>query len=387
VATSFPTGLDAFPNPTASDLVENATANLDHHAQHGNANDAVEALEAKVGIDSSTVTTSLDYKMARRISQELLDAKGDLIVASAADTPARLPVGTNGQILTADSAQATGVKWVAPGTVTEIADVATVEAAGTSTLFPRADHVHAHGIGYLPDAHHSQAHADSDHTGANKVASLLNGTVKGTRKQINLIGAGSNAYDDSTNDRVDIYVPAPSHWKPSAALYETVGRPGAASDLTAVLTSGKLSLVAIYLPAGAVVASVSFVSGITGLTRGSSDSHLWFALYNTNGTTLLRQSTDDTSGAWAATTLLTKTLTSSYTVTASGLHYIGVMVNIGTGGAPVLPTLRGIGTSNTITGLSPILIGQTSDTGLVGTAPSPAGALTVASGFPYAYVS
>lgn len=45
------------------------------------------------------------------IAEALLDAKGDLIVASAADTAARLPVGTNGQVLTADSAEATGLKW------------------------------------------------------------------------------------------------------------------------------------------------------------------------------------------------------------------------------------------------------------------------------------
>jgi hypothetical protein len=48
--------------------------------------------------------------------ESLLDAKGDLIVATANDTPARLAVGgTNGHVLTVDSAEATGVKWAAAG--------------------------------------------------------------------------------------------------------------------------------------------------------------------------------------------------------------------------------------------------------------------------------
>jgi hypothetical protein len=51
--------------------------------------------------------------LAERIATTLLDAKGDLIVASAADTPARLPIGGDGQVLTVDSGQALGVKWAA----------------------------------------------------------------------------------------------------------------------------------------------------------------------------------------------------------------------------------------------------------------------------------
>lgn len=45
------------------------------------------------------------------ISKTIMDAKGDLISATGADTPARLAVGTDGQVLIADSTQTTGLKW------------------------------------------------------------------------------------------------------------------------------------------------------------------------------------------------------------------------------------------------------------------------------------
>ena len=45
------------------------------------------------------------------IANALVNAKGDLITATADDTPARLAVGTNGQALLADSTQATGLRW------------------------------------------------------------------------------------------------------------------------------------------------------------------------------------------------------------------------------------------------------------------------------------
>jgi hypothetical protein len=50
------------------------------------------------------------------IPKSLVDAKGDLIAATADNTPARLAVGTNDQVLIADSTAATGMKWGAvPG--------------------------------------------------------------------------------------------------------------------------------------------------------------------------------------------------------------------------------------------------------------------------------
>jgi hypothetical protein len=50
------------------------------------------------------------------IQPTIFDAKADLLTATAADTPARLAVGSNNQVLTADSSTATGLKWATPAT-------------------------------------------------------------------------------------------------------------------------------------------------------------------------------------------------------------------------------------------------------------------------------
>ena len=46
------------------------------------------------------------------IDRSLVPTKGDLLVATAASTPARQAVGSDGQILSADSAQSSGVRWI-----------------------------------------------------------------------------------------------------------------------------------------------------------------------------------------------------------------------------------------------------------------------------------
>jgi hypothetical protein len=68
VSISFPTSLDSFVNPAASDLMSNANPLLHHDTQHDNLNDIVAALEAKVGIDASAVATSLDYLLKNAAS-------------------------------------------------------------------------------------------------------------------------------------------------------------------------------------------------------------------------------------------------------------------------------------------------------------------------------
>ena len=78
---------------------------------------------------SKNSNTDMDFAWvtpddANAIQNAIVDAKGDLIAATAADTPARLAVGTNGQVLTADSTAATGIKWATPSAAAAIGCVA-----------------------------------------------------------------------------------------------------------------------------------------------------------------------------------------------------------------------------------------------------------------------
>jgi hypothetical protein len=61
-----------------------------------------------------TLGNAIDTTMATMTPKSLVDAKGDLIAASAADTPARLAVGANGETLVADSSTSTGLRYNPP---------------------------------------------------------------------------------------------------------------------------------------------------------------------------------------------------------------------------------------------------------------------------------
>jgi len=72
----------------------------------------IEGVTAGVGISGggTSGTVTITNSMATTI-----DAKGDLVVGTGADTFARLAVGTNDYVLTAASGEATGLKWAAAG--------------------------------------------------------------------------------------------------------------------------------------------------------------------------------------------------------------------------------------------------------------------------------
>lgn len=65
-----------------------------------------------IGVESGAdVTDATNVASAGAVMESDFTAKGDMVIGSGVGTAAVLTVGTNGQVLTADSTQATGAKW------------------------------------------------------------------------------------------------------------------------------------------------------------------------------------------------------------------------------------------------------------------------------------
>jgi hypothetical protein len=102
--------------PTPTDLVTDLPADFEVFGQavdtsladlKGGTTDQVLAKNSNTDMDFKWVTSD----DANAIQNAIVDAKGDLIAATANDTPARLAVGANTATLVADSTEATGLKW------------------------------------------------------------------------------------------------------------------------------------------------------------------------------------------------------------------------------------------------------------------------------------
>lgn len=80
----------------------------DYTATSGTSITSLAALALDDVVDIITFTA---FDLATAIQLSAFDAKGDILVGAAADTLGKLPVGTNGFVLTADSSESLGVKW------------------------------------------------------------------------------------------------------------------------------------------------------------------------------------------------------------------------------------------------------------------------------------
>jgi hypothetical protein len=105
-----------WPVPQSTDLVKDGATAIEALG------DSIDAslVDLKGGttgqVLSKTSGTDMDFTWvttddANAIQNSIVDAKGDLIAATANDTPARLAVGTNYYVLAAQSAETTGLKW------------------------------------------------------------------------------------------------------------------------------------------------------------------------------------------------------------------------------------------------------------------------------------
>jgi hypothetical protein len=107
--------------PTASDLVTDLPADFETFGQ-AVATSMADLLGGTTGqVLSKASNTDMDFTWVAQddsnaIQNAIVDAKGDLIAASAADTPARLAVGNNGETLVADNSTSTGLRYI-PATV------------------------------------------------------------------------------------------------------------------------------------------------------------------------------------------------------------------------------------------------------------------------------
>ena len=116
---SNPTSNYSFQMPTSTDLVTDLPADFEVFGQ--------------------AVDTQMKTNADAAIAKTIVDAKGDLIAATAADTVARLAVGTNDQVLMADSTTATGLKWgtAAAGGMTLISTTTLSGASITLSSIPQ----------------------------------------------------------------------------------------------------------------------------------------------------------------------------------------------------------------------------------------------------------
>lgn len=182
---------------------------------------------------------------------------------------------------------------------------------------------------------------------------------------------GSWHHHDAQAAEYSYNVPARPNLGITGTLAETMPRETCPEVNTAAPTaSGTLFLQAIYLTAGQLVSNITMS---TATTAAGTPTHYWFALYS-GGTSpaLLASSADQTSTAWAATTVKTLAMATPYRVPTSGLYYVGIAMV-----ATTVVTLKG-GTARTggqLASTAPIISGA-STTGITTALPNPAAAIT-----------
>jgi hypothetical protein len=95
---------------------------------------SITGLSALVASDIVSIICYAPFNVGDAVAKTLIDAKGDLLAGTADNTAGRLAVGTNGQVLVADSGETTGLKWNDPGSVGGLVHIQTQSYSGVGSV-------------------------------------------------------------------------------------------------------------------------------------------------------------------------------------------------------------------------------------------------------------
>lgn len=168
----------------------------------------------------------------------LYDAKGDLIVGQTADEAVRVPVGADGQVLTADSAVLSGgVKWAAPAQSGHVIQDEGVDLATRARL-----NFVGPGVAVTDDATNGQTKVT---VGAGGHAIQDEGVAVTSRPTLDFVGTGVTVTDDATNAKTIITVPGGTT---GAGTVRLVSAAATAANGEIILADATTAAFAVTLP-------------------------------------------------------------------------------------------------------------------------------------------
>jgi len=222
-----------------------------------------------------TLGNAIDTTMATMVPKTIIDAKGDIIAGTAADTASRLAVGANDTVLTADSSTATGLKWAAAaagGGLTLLQSLTLSGASVTSSTFTATSYKNYFVV--LSDIYLANPNSDFDlrlngdsgsnynRSGVLCAAGSLSGGVTSNGSSFRLgtlgalSGAGQRGYGtiqiNRINDTSEVYI--------SSQLYSTLS---AGSDIRFMQSGG------IYNNSAAIT-SLTFLAATNDFAAGTA---------------------------------------------------------------------------------------------------------------------